>query len=222
MPAPVYLIERFDRVSDKAVWQRTHCIDACQLLNLDRAYKYQQGSTERLAELADLCRNKPMARVRLYEWLVFIVLTGNGDAHLKNLSFLVGHEGITLAPHYDLLSTAVYETRVFGKEGWPDLTELAWPLLGIRRFRDIDRALMLAAGRSLKLARHTCERILDKLAGRIVTQSRILLDDIEQDNNRIQTVCHHMIAATLAGELRCLRAIVEIIIGDMAKKLLQA
>lgn len=219
VPAPVYLIQRFDRILAENEWQRTHCIDACQLLNLDRTYKYRQGSIERLADMAALCRNKPMARVRLYEWLVFIVLTGNGDAHLKNLSFTVSHEGIALAPHYDLLSTAVYETKAFNQATWPQLAELAWPILGVHRFCEIDRALMLEAGRALNLARHTCERILDKLAGRIVEQSQALLHEIELENAAIQQVHGRRIAATLAGEMRCLRAIIEIIVKDMAAKL---
>lgn len=219
VPAPVYLIQRFDRIFVQSEWQRIHCIDACQMLNLDRTYKYQQGSIERLASLAALCRNKPTARVRLYEWLVFIVLTGNGDAHLKNLSFTVGHEGIGLAPHYDLLCTAVYETKVYGKESWPDSAELAWPVLGVSRFCEINRNLMIEAGRTLNLARHSCERILDKQVERIVMQAEALLSEGEAENEILRQHHGSGIAATLAGELRCLRAITEIIIKEMAKRL---
>jgi len=219
VPSPVYLIQRFDRMLDSHAWLRTHCIDACQLLNLDKTYKYQQGSIARLADLANLCRNKPMTRVRLYEWLVYIVLTGNGDAHLKNLSFTVGHEGIAIAPHYDLLSTAVFDTRAFSQDAWPQRSELAWPILGIRRFCQIDRALMLEVGRSLNLARHTCERILDKLAGRIVEQSQTLLQEIEQENASLHATHGPALAATLAGETRGLRAIIEIVVKAMAVQL---
>lgn len=56
VPEPVFLIERFDRVRENspegAIWRRRHAIDACQLLGLDRSFKYAQGSIERLAELA--------------------------------------------------------------------------------------------------------------------------------------------------------------------------
>src|SRR3546814_626499 len=46
VPEPLYLIERFDRSLGPAGVQRLHAIDACQLLNLDRQFKYQQGSIE--------------------------------------------------------------------------------------------------------------------------------------------------------------------------------
>lgn len=219
LPAPIYLIQRFDRLPTEAGWQRTHCIDACQLLDLDKTYKYNQGSVEKLAELASLCRSKPQARVRLFEWLVFNVLTGNGDAHLKNLSFTVNHEGITLAPHYDLLSTAVYETRAFGKDSWPEIAELAWPILGEQRIGRIQRPLLLEAGKRLQLAKPTCERILNRMTTRIIDESHALLSGIEGENGRLMETQPHDIAATIAGEMRCLRAIVEIVIREMAGRL---
>ena len=219
VPAPVYLIERFDRVASGAECLRSHCIDACQLLDLDRSFKYAEGTVERLADLAALCRNKPQARVRLFEWLVFNVLTGNGDAHLKNLSFEVSHEGIALAPHYDLLSTAVYETQSFGKDGWPGRSELAWPILGVRRFGELNRALLLDAGKALFLARDTCERIAKKQAGVIVARALELLEELQRENVQILEKAHPALGATFAGELRCVRAIVEVVVRDMAARL---
>jgi hypothetical protein len=41
-PSPVFLINRFDRVREDQGWQRRHVIDACQLLGLDRSFKYSQ------------------------------------------------------------------------------------------------------------------------------------------------------------------------------------
>ena len=81
-PSPVYLIDRFDRYPDGDAWQRRHVIDACQLLGLDRSFKYRQGSMDKLAALANACRSPAVARTRLFGWLVFNVLVGNSDAHL--------------------------------------------------------------------------------------------------------------------------------------------
>src|SRR3546814_6666255 len=139
VPEPLYLIERFDRSLGPAGVQRLHAIDACQLLNLDRQFKYQQGSIEVLAKIASLCRNKLPTRWRLYDWSIFTILTGNNDAHLKNLSFLVGPEGGNLAPHSDMLSTACYESRAYEKDAWPSASTLAWPILDAERFSDLDR-----------------------------------------------------------------------------------
>ena len=76
VPSPVYLIDRFDRIPDGQGWQRRHVIDACQLLGLDRSFKYSQGSMESLAALANACRSPAVARARLFSWLVFNVLVG--------------------------------------------------------------------------------------------------------------------------------------------------
>jgi serine/threonine-protein kinase HipA len=40
--------------------------------------------------------------------VLFNLLIGNGDAHLKNISFFQIGEGSVLTPFYDLLSTIIY------------------------------------------------------------------------------------------------------------------
>lgn len=218
VPEPVYIIDRFDRMQDVRGWQRLHVIDACQLLGLDRSFKYSQGSMENLAALANACRSPAVARTRLFSWLVFNVLVGNTDAHLKNLSFMVSHDGIQLAPHYDLLSTACYETRAFDKNGWPDQTQLAWPILGVRHISDIDRPLLIRAGAALSIAKSTAERLLDNLSGRIVSETESLYAEVESENATLIQQRPEL-AATLAGESRCLRAIHYAVIKEMAGKL---
>ncbi len=218
VPAPVYLIDRFDRVPDGRGWQRRHVIDACQLLGLDRSFKYSQGSVENLAALANACRSSAVARPQLFGWLVFNVLIGNSDAHLKNLSFLVSHEGIRLAPFYDLLSVATYDTPAFDKKGWPTQTQLAWPMLGVRRFSDINRALLLKAGASLNLAKGTAERLLEHLRSRAVREAEVLCAEIEAENARI-TRARPELSATMAGESRCLRAILHTVIKAMTQQI---
>jgi serine/threonine-protein kinase HipA len=218
VPAPVYIIDRFDRVRAKQGWQRRHVIDACQLLGLDRNFKYTQGSMKSLAALANACRSPAVARTRLFNWLMFNVLVGNTDAHLKNLSFLVSHEGIQLAPHYDLLSTACYETPAFDKNKWPDQTQLAWPILDVRHFSDIDRALLLQAGTALGLAKATAERLLDNMNRRIESEAETLYAEVEFENTTL-IQRRPELAATFAGESRCLRTIQHVVIKDMADKL---
>ena len=81
-------------------WPRAGChiIDACQLLNKSRSFKYAAATLQTLAEIVELCRNRIVTRLGLYRWLVFNVLIANTDNHLKNLSFLVGPEGIEARP----------------------------------------------------------------------------------------------------------------------------
>lgn len=218
VPSPVYLIDRFDRIPDGQGWQRRHVIDACQLLGLDRSFKYSQGSMESLAALANACRSPAVARARLFGWLVFNVLVGNSDAHLKNLSFLVSHEGVQLAPFYDLLSVATYDSVAFEKKGWPTQTQLAWPILGVRHFSDINHGLLLEAGASLNLAKGTAQRLLENLRSRAVQDAEALYAEVEAENAQIASARPEL-SATMAGESRCLRAILHTVLKEMAKQI---
>lgn len=220
VPEPVYLIERFDRVHiNEQRWQRRHAIDACQLLGLDRQFKYQQGNVENLAQLAEACRSQALARTRLFEWLVFNVLVGNNDAHLKNLSFLVTVGGdIQLAPHYDLLSTASYESTAYEKTNWPEKCTLAWPIGNANRFSDIHRNVLIEAGKCLGLNKATAERLLEKLRTNISSTAETLYAEMETENTLLK-IAHPDLALTLAGEERCIRVIHHVIIRDMVNRL---
>lgn len=220
VPEPVYLIERFDRIKKEGRhWQRRHVIDACQLLGLDRQFKYQQGSMENLAKLAEACRSQALARTRLFEWLVFNLLVGNNDAHLKNLSFLVTSGGdIQLAPHYDLLSTASYESRAYEKTNWPDSCTLSWPICGIERFSEINRNVLIDAGNVLGLNKTTAERFLEKLRSNITPATEALYEEFETENSQLKAAKPDL-ALTLAGEDRCVRVIIHTVIREMVGKL---
>lgn len=218
VPAPVYLIDRFDRFQDAQGWQRRHVIDACQLLGLDRSFKYSQGSMENLAALANACRSPAVARSRLFGWLVFNVLVGNSDAHLKNLSFLVSDEGVQLAPFYDLLSVATYDSRAYDQKGWPAETQLAWPIHDVQRFSEVSRRLLLEAGASLNLVRGTAERLLENLRRRTVSEAVALYAEVAAENAQL-ALSRPELQAKLTGESRCLRAIVHTIIKEMARQI---
>jgi serine/threonine-protein kinase HipA len=216
VPSPVYLIDRFDRVADGHGWHRRHAIDACQLLGLDRSFKYSEGRMETLAALASACRSPAVVRARLFGWLVFNVLVGNADAHLKNLSFLVSHDGVELAPFYDLLSVAAYDSPAFDKSGWPDSTQLAWTILDVRQFARVDRQLLLEAGATLSLNRATAQRMMNSLASKVLPEAQALYAETEIENARL-VAARPDLAATMAGESRCLRTIVHSVIKTMVR-----
>lgn len=218
VPAPVYLIERFDRLQVAHDTKRCHVIDGCQLLGLDRSFKYQQGSIETLAVLAKACRSPAVARTRLFSWLVFNILVGNSDAHLKNLSFLVSASGIQLAPLYDLLSVVCYETRVFDKNAWPQHSELAWPIGNARSFANITRDGLLEAGKILGLNRTTAARLLMELRDNILPAAQTLYAEVEQENAKLISM-RPGLEITFAAETRCLRGIHHVVIRDMVAQL---
>lgn len=151
------LVRRFDRVVDRAgtVHSRA-CEDACQLLNLWPADKYNVSSEDLAAAVGRVCAAGPVAVRDVYRQLCFAWLTGNGDVHAKNISVLATPEGEwRVAPAYDLPSTLPYD----------DLT-LALPVQG--RSDGLSRRLMLefagTIGMTPKAATSTLDDMLDATA----------------------------------------------------------
>jgi serine/threonine-protein kinase HipA len=205
VPEPVYLVERFDRqrLTDGRV-ARTHIIDACQLLNRSRTFKYTAATTRSLNDLINACSSPAIARINVYRWFVFNMLTGNADNHLKNLSFRVSAEGIRLAPAYDLLSTAVYHTRANAREhaDWPGVP-LVLGLPGCATYEQITRQAVLAAAEEFGVPNRIAGRELDSIARAIHDRMPGLIDEIQAQNETLPDAAR----PALAGEMRMLNAI---------------
>lgn len=233
LPEPVYIVERFDRVvanpaADTATdppAERLHIIDTCQLLNKSRTFKYVAANLPTLADAITQCRTKASARRQLYRWMLFNVLVGNGDNHLKNVSFRVTSQGISVAPAYDLLCTGVYETKAFADEKarWPHVP-LALSLGEAKSFDQVNRAHLVAAGETLGLTAKAAERELDVMvrglpahANRLVAEIESAFDKVIAQSPDPQTAGLHR-----AGELRLLRAIVLIVLPDTVNRLRHA
>jgi serine/threonine-protein kinase HipA len=215
-PSAVYIVDRFDRCQRNAGIQRLHMIDACQLLNKPRNFKYTEATVETLTKVIGQVRTRTTARLWLFQWLVFNILTGNSDNHLKNISFMVSAEGIGISPGYDLLSTAVYTTTAFAQDraSWPDTT-LALPLPGAKTYSALTRPAVLDAGRMLGLTEATARRELDRMVQGIVPEADKLIAAIGAENAALPEA----VRAALGGEMRVLRAIRHIIIQEMVSKL---
>jgi serine/threonine-protein kinase HipA len=117
------LVERYDRVLSREgkgtlLLQRLHQEDFCQALGVVPEMKYQNEGGPGLAQCFALLRSvtRPSAPqvLRLLDGVIFNALIGNHDAHGKNFSLLyaqhAGGKSPSLAPFYDLLSTAIYPT----------------------------------------------------------------------------------------------------------------
>lgn len=226
VPQPVYIVERFDRTRGASLddVRRLHIIDTCQLLNKSPAFKYAGANLATLTRAAELCRERAVARQHLYRWLVFNVLVGNSDNHLKNISFRVDTSGIHVAPAYDLLCTAVYETRAMANESstWPE-TSMAIPLGDATTFAKVTRAHALAAGRALGLAQTTAERLLADLTRAVPTAAERLLEDIQAGMKEAVAASPDAEAtrAHVEGEMRMLRAVHKLVVSEMAARLLR-
>jgi len=216
-PEPVYIIERFDRLVDNTGrTQRRHIIDACQLLNKARTFKYKTATLQTLAQIITYCRNRVITRLSLYRWLVFNLLVANSDNHLKNLSFLISAAGIELAPAYDLLSTGTYHTRAFANEraNWPAV-DLAIELPGATTLAAVTRESVLSAGEVLGLPRRLGERELDRLTRDLLPAVNALVERIEHDNADYP----EPVRVFLGGERRLVSTVKHVVVMDMLQRL---
>jgi serine/threonine-protein kinase HipA len=224
VPQPVYIVERFDRIKsqDSTEVQRRHIIDTCQLLNKARTFKYTAANLTTLAQAATMCRSKAAARLQLYQWLVFNVVVGNADNHLKNISYRVDASGIEIAPAYDLLCTAVYDTRAIANERarWPT-TPFAIFLGDATTFDEVRRSDVIAAGRALGLSAATAQRQLDRLVTTILVKADNLIGDIQahRDNELAASPDPDAARAYVAGEVRVIDAARHIVLAEMVRRL---
>jgi serine/threonine-protein kinase HipA len=100
-------VRRFDRIEDG----RVHQEDFAQVFDLYPKQKYDQHSYESIASVV-LRAAGPDALHAFVDRLVFVVLSGNADAHHKNwsLRYLGGHTA-ALSPAYDQASTVLSSSR---------------------------------------------------------------------------------------------------------------
>ena len=107
-----FVVERYDRIIADAAVVRLHQEDFCQALGILPQYKYEAEGGPSLAACCDLLRRTSIRPGRdlqaLIDWVIYAVLTGNCDAHAKNISLLLLDDGPRLAPFYDLISTRIY------------------------------------------------------------------------------------------------------------------
>ena len=210
VPDPVYIIERFDRHAEGTETRRLHVIDACQLLGVDRRFKYQQSNAANLVRCIELCENPARSRQDILAWVLFNVLTGNGDAHLKNLSFRVHAHGIELAPFYDLVSTESYRAAHGNVPRWPD-RELSLELGDAKTFAAVTRERFLTFADQLGVNRRAALRVLDEFTAKIAAAAGELAAEFE--------ALQIPEAIVRAGQLRVLNSIRFVVIRDMRERL---
>lgn len=129
-------VRRFDRPSAE---KRIHMEDFAQILGLYPEQKYDKCNYETLANLVlSLAGENDFDE--FIRRLVFIVASGNGDAHIKNWS-LIYRDGLnaSLSPAYDLVSIVQYKED----------DKLALNLARSKRWEDVSRESFLRLARKI-------------------------------------------------------------------------
>ncbi|WP_313952569.1 type II toxin-antitoxin system HipA family toxin [Accumulibacter sp.] len=129
-------VRRFDRPSPD---RRVHIEDFAQILGLYPEEKYDKPNYETLANLVFRIAGES-ALDEFIRRLVFVVASGNGDAHLKNWS-LIYPDGVSagLSPAYDFVSTLQYKAD----------DQLALNLARSKRWQDVTRESFLRLARKI-------------------------------------------------------------------------
>ena len=213
VPSTVYIIERFDRKIIGEAVERLHVLDATQLLTLAAGMKYGENGLDALTRIVGLCRAKAPARLAIFRWVMFNLLIGNNDAHLKNLSVFAGRDGYSLTPHYDLVSTSAWATpeRVGARENaWPDVP-LSFPIGNATRFSEVMLADVIVFAKAIGIPQATARRYLDRMVGAIVPAAKKVQAEFESRTD--------VPIDARAGQIRMLLSIRHLPINTMVAKL---
>ena len=168
--------ERFDRVFTPSLNMidglqrpcRLHQEDLAQALGIPSHLKYERDGGTYMKRMFDLLRRVSADPVRdqlkLWDRIVFNVLIGNTDAHVKNFALLYDPSGRSprLSPAYDIVSTTVYagctKKMSFAIGGVYDLQDIATACFE-RAASEVGIGTRIALDR----VREMCERFPDAL-----------------------------------------------------------
>ena len=159
------LLTRFDR-SDTG--KKIRLEDFAQILKVPRGSDFKgkyQSSHEAIGSAITQFSSAPIIDlVHFFKLVVFNILIGNADAHLKNFSLLEVGDGLRLSPAYDLVNTCLYQQYdrniALGMNGSKPALE------------EIVRKDVIAFGRNLGLLENAIIRSLDDVIARLSSQSR--------------------------------------------------
>ena len=126
-----YVVERFDRSSDGTKLGYEDFTTLMKKSNGPNA-KYT-SSYETLLKATYLYTSSVAEVEKMYKYIVFNCLIGNGDAHLKNfaLQYSSDMKNIFVSPPFDLTHTLIYESidhkmafKLAGSKAFPDRSHL--------------------------------------------------------------------------------------------------
>jgi len=154
--SPGLVVLRFDRIDASHGARSLAVEDGCQVLGLHPEAKYRIRTEDVLAKLCSLCDAPlPAARVFLGQ-IVFAYVTGNGDAHAKNLSILQDEHGRWgPSPAYDVPSSQPYGDNTLALS------------VGGKRDGNIPGNTFVQLGRGLGLPERAARRMVTTIADEV-------------------------------------------------------
>ena len=194
----LFATQRFDRIfrangqelDHLKVPFRLHQEDFAQAMGIAPAQKYENEKQGYLHAMFEMIRKYSADPVRdqreLWDIVIFDYLAGNTDNHIKNISFLYSPDltSLRLAPAYDVLSTASYESST---------RDMAFYIGSECRLENITRDCFEEAAKEAGLGRRMALQRLDLMADRfeealsqsVQTLKRQRIPNIENLKDRI-------------------------------------
>ena len=156
-----FITKRFDEVDGN----RLGIEDFTVLMGKQGDEKYQ-SSYEMLMKATYLFTKSDAQLRRIYQYIVFNCLIGNGDAHLKNFSvqYDESRKDIILTPPYDITHTLIYETID---------NKMALKLNGAKLFPDKKQLLKLGKVYNIDKAEFIIEEIADTIRDYVNSSTEI-------------------------------------------------
>lgn len=152
------VIRRFDRGEDGA---RIHQEDLAQVLNVRASKKYEGAGYATVAKIIHtVCGEADY--YELVRRLVFVILSGNADAHLKNWS-LIYPDGRSprLSPAYDLACTLAYGKQLDQNLGLTLLGQRDFDRITRMHFERLAEKIGASPERTREVVSETAERARD-------------------------------------------------------------
>ena len=157
---PAILVERYDRVrldgesripltKSGGTIYRIHQEDCCQATARPPSQKYQNQGGPSMSDVMQILEGSQDAnedRERFMKASAFNFVILGIDAHAKNFSILVDPTGFRLAPLYDIISAAAYDTHFYDKMAMKIGGEYRWRWIGIRHWERAARECRYPAG----------------------------------------------------------------------------
>lgn len=194
-------ITRYDRRRDaEGVVHRIHQEDFCQATGKIARYANSGGPTlDELCQVIERHTAVPgLARLQLFDAVLFNYVIGNCDAHGRNFSLLHHEDGKRqLAPLYDLLSTAVYAQLT---------RELAMPLGSATTLDDVTVRDLDEVAHTLRLSRKAAQLRRAKQMAAAKAGIREAAEELRDAYGVRSDTVHQIVEESAARADRVLRA----------------
>ncbi len=182
----LFATKRYDRMFDPSAEEisgkkrpyRLHQEDFAQAMGIASADKYEPEGGNYLKDafrLLVLYSADPIAdQTKLWDIILYDYMVGNTDNHIKNLSLLYSPnlDHVRLAPAYDVISTAVYDSST---------RDMAMSVAGLYDLDEITRASFEAETSEIGLGTRMAMGRFDSMADRFEKALTQTADELESE-----------------------------------------